>query len=166
MWLWHDPTGVVVSLAGRNPTLAGVARLGPVYTPPQHRRRGYGTAITAACTRDALRGGAHHVVLFTDLANPTSNALYQRLGYRPVSDRTITTFTSSRPPATCWVMRGACVVPECDSQPITPYGPGPEREPSVSHAAHTPYPRPGRRDVPALRLTNITCHQSRLLTSS
>jgi len=92
VWLWHDPAGVVVSLAGRNPTLGGVARLGPVYTPPQHRRRGYGAAVTAACTRDALCGGAQHVVLFTELANPTSNALYQRLGYRPVSDRTITTF--------------------------------------------------------------------------
>jgi predicted GNAT family acetyltransferase len=62
------------------------------YTPPQHRRRGYGAAVTTACTHDALCGGAQHVVLFTDLANPTSNTLYQRLGYRPVSDRTITTF--------------------------------------------------------------------------
>ena len=92
VWLWQDLTGVVVSLAGRNPTLAGVARLGPVYTPPQHRRRGYGAAVTAACTADALGGGAQRVVLFTDLANPTSNALYQRLGYRPVRDRTITRF--------------------------------------------------------------------------
>ncbi len=62
------------------------------HTLPQHRQRGYGAAVTAACTDDALCSGAQHVVLFTDLANPTSNALYQRLGYRPVSDRTITTF--------------------------------------------------------------------------
>jgi predicted GNAT family acetyltransferase len=63
-----------------------------VYTPPQHRRCGYGAAVTAACTRDALRHGAEQVVLFTDLTNPTSNALYQRLGYQPVRDRTIMKF--------------------------------------------------------------------------
>ena len=95
VWLWHDPTGEVVSLAGRTPTVAGVAHLAPVYTPPQHRRCGYGAAITAACTRDALGRGAQHVALLTDLANPVSNALYQRLGYRPVRDRTIVQFAPS-----------------------------------------------------------------------
>ncbi|MDP9319178.1 MAG: hypothetical protein M3O94_08950, partial [Actinomycetota bacterium] len=60
----------------------GVTRVGPVYTPPEHRRRGYGAAVTAACTRDAL-DHAEDVVLFTDLANPTSNSIYQQIGYRP-----------------------------------------------------------------------------------
>ncbi|MCA1695313.1 MAG: GNAT family N-acetyltransferase [Actinobacteria bacterium] len=92
LWVWEDPTGSVVSLAGRTATAVGVARVGPVYTPPENRRRGYGTAVTAACTGDALRCGALQVVLFTDLANPTSNAIYQHIGYRPVSDRTIVNF--------------------------------------------------------------------------
>ncbi|MBV9650927.1 MAG: GNAT family N-acetyltransferase [Pseudonocardiales bacterium] len=95
VWLWHDPTGVVVSLAGRSPTVAGVAHLAPVYTPLRHRRCGYGAAITAACTQDALRRGAQHVALLTDLTNPVSNTLYQRLGYQPVRDRTIVQFASS-----------------------------------------------------------------------
>ncbi len=92
LWMWEDLTGSVVSLAGRQATVAGVARIAPVYTPPKNRRRGYGAAVTAACTSDALRCGAQHVVLFTDLANPTSNRIYQRIGYCPVSDRTIVKF--------------------------------------------------------------------------
>jgi predicted GNAT family acetyltransferase len=76
LWVWENATGTVVSLAGRRATAAGVARVAPVYTPPENRRCDYGTAVTAACTSDALRCGAQQVVLFTDLANPTSNAIY------------------------------------------------------------------------------------------
>jgi predicted GNAT family acetyltransferase len=64
-----------------------MVRVGPVYTPPELRRRGYAAAVTAAISRAALDAGASAVLLFTDLANATSNALYQRLGYRPVEDR-------------------------------------------------------------------------------
>jgi len=78
--------GAAVSMAGGTATVAGVARIGPVYTPPAHRRRGYGAAVTAAATRLALDDGASGVCLFTDLANPTSNAIYQRLGFRPRGD--------------------------------------------------------------------------------
>lgn len=92
LWLWEDATGTVVSLAGRNQTAAGVARVGPVYTPPQYRRRGYGAAVTAACTRDALERDADHAVLFTDLANPTSNAIYQQIGYLPLRDHEVISF--------------------------------------------------------------------------
>ena len=87
LWLWEDPAGTPVALAARTLTIGGVARIGPVYTPPEHRRRGYGAAVTAACTADGLARGAERMVLFTDLANPTSNSIYQRIGYRPVSDR-------------------------------------------------------------------------------
>jgi GNAT superfamily N-acetyltransferase len=93
IWLWEDPAGLPVSLAGRQRTTGGVARVGPVYTPPDHRRHGYGTAVTAACTEDALRRDADDVVLFTDLSNPTSNAIYQQLGYEPVADRKVVRFT-------------------------------------------------------------------------
>jgi GNAT superfamily N-acetyltransferase len=93
--IWDDEDGAPVSLAGRTPPAAGVSRLAPVYTPPDLRRRGYGAAITAACTADALDRGAEHVVLFTDLANPTSNAIYQRIGYRAISDRRVVRFAPS-----------------------------------------------------------------------
>ncbi len=94
--LWEDG-GQPVSLAGRNRAVAGQIRVGPVYTPPGQRGRGYGGAVTAAITRAALDAGAAEVLLFTDLANPTSNALYQRLGYRPVSDFLVLAFTSPDP---------------------------------------------------------------------
>jgi predicted GNAT family acetyltransferase len=95
IWLWDADDGPSVSLAGRTAPAAGVSRVAPVYTPPEHRRRGYGAAITAACTADALERGADHVVLFTDLANPTSNAIYQRIGYRPLADRRVVRFELS-----------------------------------------------------------------------
>jgi uncharacterized protein len=82
--LWDD--GGPVALAGfGGPTPNGV-RVGPVYTPPERRRRGYGTALTAELTRSLLAGGRRFCFLFTDLANPTSNAIYLRIGYRPVTD--------------------------------------------------------------------------------
>jgi GNAT superfamily N-acetyltransferase len=89
--LW-EKDGVQVSLAGLNRPAGGVVRIGPVYTPSEHRRRGYGAAITATVSRAALDDGATAVVLFTDLANPTSNSLYQRLGYRHVEDRVVVGF--------------------------------------------------------------------------
>jgi predicted GNAT family acetyltransferase len=92
LWLWNV-NRTPVSLAGRNQTVAGVARVGPVYTPVEHRRHGYGAAVTVACTHDALDRGAEQVVLFTDVANPTSNAIYRQIGYRPVSDRVIIEFS-------------------------------------------------------------------------
>ena len=79
-------------MAARNITVAGVSRIGPVYTPPAFRRHGYGAAATAACTQDALERGARQVVLFTDQANPTSNGIYQRIGYRALDDRLILRF--------------------------------------------------------------------------
>lgn len=92
VWLWeHD--GTAVALASRSQTAAGVARVGPVYTPADQRRRGYAAAVTAACTRAALEQGADGVVLFTDLANRTTNAIYQQIGYRPVEDRVIVRFS-------------------------------------------------------------------------
>jgi predicted GNAT family acetyltransferase len=95
LWLW-EIGGVPVSMAARTPTVAGVARIAPVYTPSEHRRRGYGTAITAVCTADALARDADHVVLFTDLANPTSNSIYQQIGFRPVADYRVVHFDANR----------------------------------------------------------------------
>jgi len=88
--------GVPASIAGRTRAVVGMVRVGPVYTPPELRGRGYAGAVTAAVSQAALGAGVREVVLYTDLANPTSNALYQRLGYRPVEDRVIFSFAPAR----------------------------------------------------------------------
>jgi predicted GNAT family acetyltransferase len=80
LWFWLDDEQPV-ALAGRSRPAAGVARVGPVYTPPASRGRGYGSAVTAAATQSAVGDGAEQVVLYTDLSNPTSNAIYQQIGY-------------------------------------------------------------------------------------
>ncbi|MEV3913437.1 GNAT family N-acetyltransferase [Streptomyces canus] len=84
--LWEAPDGTPVSMAGANPMVAGVVQVDPVYTPAALRGRGYAGAVTAEVSRAALAACAEDVVLFTDAANPTSNALYRRLGYVPVVD--------------------------------------------------------------------------------
>ena len=89
--LW-ERAGQPVSLAGLTRQVAGQVRVGPVYTPPAQRGQGYGGAATWAVSQAARDAGASEVVLFTDLANPTSNALYQRLGYQAVADRTVLAF--------------------------------------------------------------------------
>ena len=75
---------VPVSMAGHaspvdTPT-SQVTRVGPVYTPAQFRGHGYGSAVTAALSATLLGGGSR-VMLYTDATNPTSNGVYQRLGY-------------------------------------------------------------------------------------
>jgi predicted GNAT family acetyltransferase len=84
-FIWEDE-GRPVSFAGvTGPTPNGI-RVGPVYTPPDARRRGYGSAVTAAASQAQLDAGRRFVFLFTDLANPTSNKIYQALGYESVID--------------------------------------------------------------------------------
>ena len=87
LMVWENPDGELAGLAGGNRMIARTVRIAPVYTPPEHRGRGIGAAITAARTQAALDAGARDVLLFTDLANPTSNGVYQRLGYEPLEDR-------------------------------------------------------------------------------
>ncbi|MGW4566829.1 GNAT family N-acetyltransferase [Streptomyces sp. NPDC004561] len=84
--LWETPDGEPVSMAGVTPESAGQVRVAPVYTPKHLRGHGYAGAVTAEVSRTAVTAGMGHVLLFTDLANPTSNALYQRIGYRKVAD--------------------------------------------------------------------------------
>ncbi len=83
------PSDEPVAMAGSTRAVNGVVRVAGVYTPPAHRRHGYGGAVTAAASQAALDAGAAAVVLYTDLANPTSNALYARLGYEPMADRVV-----------------------------------------------------------------------------
>jgi predicted GNAT family acetyltransferase len=85
--VWEDG-GAPVSIAGfGSPTPNGI-RIGPVYTPPELRGRGYASALVGELTASLLAGGRRFCFLFTDLANPTSNSIYQRVGYRPVGDVT------------------------------------------------------------------------------
>lgn len=82
--MWDD--GQPVSLAGYSgPTPHGI-RVGPVYTPPAQRGKGYASACVAALSRLLLDGGRAYCFLFTDMGNPTSNPIYQAIGYRPVCD--------------------------------------------------------------------------------
>jgi hypothetical protein len=84
LFLWVD--GEATSLAGvGGPTPNGI-RIGPVYTPPEARRRGYASALVAAVSQAELDAGRRFCFLFTDLANPTSNHVYQDIGYEPVRD--------------------------------------------------------------------------------
>ncbi|MEU3709809.1 GNAT family N-acetyltransferase [Streptomyces catenulae] len=83
---WETPDGTPVSLAGHTASVGGMVRVDPVYTPAHLRGRGYAGAVTAEVSRAALAAGATDVVLFTDPANATSNALYRRLGYVRVTD--------------------------------------------------------------------------------
>jgi hypothetical protein len=72
-------------------------RIGPVYTPPELRRRGYASAVTAATSQAELDKGRRFIFLFTDLANPTANKIYQAIGYEPVIDVDQLTFVPTHP---------------------------------------------------------------------
>jgi predicted GNAT family acetyltransferase len=86
VFLWEDEAPAAMA-AATGPTPNGI-RVGAVYTPPDRRRRGYATSLVARLTALQLAAGRRFCFLFTDLANPTSNAIYQRIGYRPVCDVT------------------------------------------------------------------------------
>ncbi|NNF14489.1 MAG: GNAT family N-acetyltransferase [Gemmatimonadetes bacterium] len=77
-----EPRSMAVA-SGRTPR--GV-RVGYVYTPPKHRRHGYASGLVASLSQRLLDDGSDFCMLYTDLSNPTSNAIYERLGYRPLHD--------------------------------------------------------------------------------
>jgi len=75
--------GQLVSMVGYRHA-AGVVRVGPVYTPPEHRNHGYARRLTYEVTAAALRRpGVHRAMLFTDADNPVSNLIYRQAGYEP-----------------------------------------------------------------------------------
>lgn len=83
MWIAQ---GAAVSMAGRREPIGGVVRVGPVYTPPEQRGRGYARRLVAEMSREALDEGAQRCMLFTDVANPVSNNIYRQIGYRPIQE--------------------------------------------------------------------------------
>ncbi len=84
LFVWED--GQVVSMAVTAGTTSRGIRISLVYTPPEFRKRGYATSLVAAMSQRLLDSGRKFCFLYTDLANPTSNAIYQRIGYTPVCD--------------------------------------------------------------------------------
>jgi predicted GNAT family acetyltransferase len=90
-WLW-DVDGTPAAMAFASAPVAGAVRIGPVYTPPEHRRHGYAGACVGAVGAGARAAGARDLLLYTQLANPTSNGVYQRLGYEAVAEITAYTF--------------------------------------------------------------------------
>jgi ribosomal protein S18 acetylase RimI-like enzyme len=84
LWLWED--GEPVAMASAPAAVYGVARVGVVYTPPDRRGRGYAAGVVAALSEHLLSGEADTCILYTQLSNPTSNAIYQRLGYQAVAE--------------------------------------------------------------------------------
>jgi uncharacterized protein len=92
-WFWEQD-GEPVSLSGfSGPTPTGI-RIGPVYTPPEHRKRGYATTLVADLSAWLLEQGHRACFLYTDLANPTSNRIYVEIGYERVCDAMEFTFRS------------------------------------------------------------------------
>jgi RimJ/RimL family protein N-acetyltransferase len=91
VWLWRA-AGQPVSMTGfAGPTGAGI-RIGPVYTPPEHRRRGYAGALVADVSAFLLANGYARCFLYTDLANPTANRIYEAIGYRRVAESKMLAF--------------------------------------------------------------------------
>jgi hypothetical protein len=95
-WFWLDDAGERVHMTGANLPAFGVVRVGPVYTPRDQRRKGYAGAAVAEVSR-ILRDGGSRVCLYTDQANPTSNGVYQAIGYRPVVDQANLRIVPARP---------------------------------------------------------------------
>jgi len=88
--LWED--GAPVCLVGFVRATENGTRIGPVYTPPEHRGHGYATGLVDHVSREMLEPTGRFCLLYTDLANPTSNAIYRRIGYRQVRESAMITF--------------------------------------------------------------------------
>jgi uncharacterized protein len=86
VYLWVLPDGAIVSLVGTTRPVSRVISIAPVYTPPELRGHGYASRGVAALSQHLLDRGWQRCSLFTDLSNPTSNSIYQQVGYRPVRD--------------------------------------------------------------------------------
>jgi RimJ/RimL family protein N-acetyltransferase len=84
-WLWLLEDGTPASYAHNGRRVCGWWSVGPVYTPRALRGQGYATGLVAHVSRWALASGASGCTLFTDLSNPVSNRIYERIGYERVA---------------------------------------------------------------------------------
>jgi hypothetical protein len=85
IFVWEDPSGAPVHVTAASHPSYGVSRIGPVYTPREHRGRGIASTAVAQVSK-LLRDSGEQACLFTDQANPTSNKIYEAIGYRRVVD--------------------------------------------------------------------------------
>jgi predicted GNAT family acetyltransferase len=92
IWLW-EVDGEPTSMTLLSEPVVGVSRVGGVFTPVELRGHGYASAMVAAASQHALDRGSTACMLYTDLANPTSNKIYQQIGYEPVDDAEIWAFS-------------------------------------------------------------------------
>ncbi len=86
VYLWVLSDGAIVSLLATTRPVSRVISIASVYTPPELRGHGYASRSVAALSQHLLDSGWQRCSLFTDLSNPTSNSIYQQVGYRPVRD--------------------------------------------------------------------------------
>lgn len=93
LYCWDD--GGPVAMCSNAGGAAAIARINLVYTPPAFRRRGYATSLVSALTKRLIAAGSRRCCLYTDLANPTSNSVYRRIGYLPVCDMDEYTFSAA-----------------------------------------------------------------------
>jgi predicted GNAT family acetyltransferase len=85
VFVWEDPDGTPVHVTAATMPTFGVSRVGPVYTPKEHRRRGIASQAVYQVSK-LLRDSGERACLFTDQANPTSNKIYEALGYQRLVD--------------------------------------------------------------------------------
>ncbi|WP_413165218.1 GNAT family N-acetyltransferase [Capilliphycus salinus ALCB114379] len=90
IYLWENE--VPVSLASASKATQNSSRIGPVYTPPEYRKKGYASACVSSLSQLLLDRGGRACYLYTDLANPTSNHIYKNIGYQPICDWNIYQF--------------------------------------------------------------------------
>lgn len=86
LFAWRNAESEIVAIAARSRESLNGATLSLVYTPPEHRRKGYAGRLVAALSRRVLEGGKSFCMLYTDLKNPTSNSVYQKVGYRQIGE--------------------------------------------------------------------------------
>ena len=92
--VWDDDG--LVSMTGSSRGTPNGATVSAVYTPPEYRGNGYASGCVAALSQSLLDKGNRFCTLYTDLSNPTSNKIYQNVGYHPVSDWAMYSFGESK----------------------------------------------------------------------
>ena len=83
-WVLEDAQGRLVSMTTMNASIPAIVQIGGVYTPPEHRGRGYGRAVVAGQLQEARAQGVERAILFTDQENRPARKTYEALGFRPI----------------------------------------------------------------------------------
>lgn len=86
IYLWQDGRGDFVSMAANHRESRNAGTIGWVFTPKDKRGQGYGSMVTHGVTREIFKKGKILANLYTDMNNPTSNSIYQKIGYRYIGE--------------------------------------------------------------------------------